>query len=94
MKRKITSGTKFSDSHQTIIKKAVPVISELKKSEHISKIVIGKIKNTRSRVPKLLTSVTGTSVRLTVKSQGELQEFYLIGSNLNTINKQVARLSV
>lgn len=94
MKKGITSKSKISDSHQTIIKKAVPVILQLKKSECVNKIVVGYIKNTRSRVSKILTNVNKTSVRMVVKSHGEMQEFYLIGSNLNNIDKQIKQISI
>lgn len=93
MKSGITAGGKISDSHQTIITHAIPVIKELKKEDYVDRIVIGKILNTPSRVKKLIGKNTGTSIRLTVKSRGELQEFYLIGSNLNRIEKKIEHMS-
>lgn len=92
MKKDITSTSKISNSHQTVIKRAVPLIKQLKKSEHVNKIVIGYIKNTRSKVAKVLTDVNKTSVRMVVKSHGELQEFYLIGGDPKTINQQIQNI--
>lgn len=93
MKAGITSGNKISDSHQTIITHAIPVIKELKETSFVDKIVIGKILNVPSKVKKLIGSNTGTSIRLTVKGRGELQEFYVIGSNLTAIEKKIKRMS-
>ena len=93
MKPGITSGKKISNSHQTIIDKAVPVLKELKEEIFIDKIVIGKIKNVNSRFKKLLAENTGTSIKMTVKSHGEVQEFFVIGTDLKRIEKRVERLS-
>lgn len=94
MKKGITAGEKISDSHQSIIENAIPVIRELKKEDYVDKIVIGKIRNVSSRHPKLITALTGTSIRLTVKARGEIQEFYVIGSNLNRIDRKLKEMSV
>lgn len=93
MKPGITSGKKISNSHQTIIDKAVPVLKELKNESFVEKIVIGKIKNVNSRFKKLISENTGTSIRMTVKSHGEVQEFFVIGSDLNRIERKVMTLS-
>lgn len=93
MKKGITSGRLFSDSHQTIIRQAVPVLAKLKKSNTVKKIVVGKIKNTRSKVPKLVTEVSHNSIRLTVKSHGEIQEFFLLGSAQGIV-KQIKDLTL
>ena len=92
-KKGITSGNLLSDSHQSVLKAAYPVLEELKQQDYISKIVVGKIRNVPSRVPKLLAQCTGTSVRLTVKARGEIQEFYVIGSNLSRIERKVKSMS-
>lgn len=89
MKPGITSGRKISREHQTVIDKAVPIIQALKSEIYIDRIVIGKIKNVNSRVKKLLSMNTGTSVKMTVKSHGEIQEFFVIGPDLNRIEKKV-----
>lgn len=94
MKKGITASRKISDSHQSVIENAIPVILELKKEDYVDKIVIGKIRNVSSRHPKLISVSTGTSIRLTVKARGEIQEFYVIGSNLNRIDRKLKEMSV
>lgn len=94
MKKGITDTKKISDSHQSVINAAIPIIQELKKENYIDKIVIGKIRNVSSKIVKLISLKTNTSVRLTVKSRGEIQEFYIIGSNLDRIDKKVQRMKI
>ena len=93
MRKSITSGVKVSNSHQSIIVDAIPILRKLKEEDYIEKIVIGKIKRVSSKKEKLLQEDTGTSIRLVVKGKGEIQEFYTIGSNLGRINRRIKQMA-
>lgn len=85
----ITSSRKISNSHQTVIESAIPLLKTLKKRDCIEKIVIGKVMQKSSKEKRVIASDTGTSIRLIVKGRGELQEFYLIGNNLKHIKNSI-----
>lgn len=91
MKKGISKG--LSDSHQSIIKEARPFIVKLKQESCVSKIIVGIIRNTPSKNKKIVSTRTRTSIRMVVKSKGEIQEFFVIGSKLNEVNKVIDKVT-
>lgn len=89
MNRTLLRGKKFSDSHQTVIDPARDVINFLKKMEEVKKIVIGHIKNQKSKIPGLKTMRDEKSIELVVKGRGEIQRFYIFGENLELIENEL-----
>lgn len=91
MKRGITKG--LSDSHQTIIREARPILIKLKQESCVTKIIVGIVKNTSSKDRRIVSTRTRTSIKMVVKNKGEIQEFFIVGSKLNEVDRVVAKLA-
>ena len=76
---RLLRGNKISSRCQTYISSAVGIINAAKKMGCVTKIILGVIKPTNSKVSKIKVTDTGTSVQVEIISPRQKQIIYLIG---------------
>ncbi len=88
------AGEKFSGSHTTVIDPAVLLIKALEKSDDVSKIALGFIKNKAGNGGgKIRYKIqrNGAGLKLTVNGPGTVQEFFVYTGNIKKIEELLAR---
>jgi hypothetical protein len=75
--RGLLKGSKVTRSHTTVIDAAIPAVSAAKESPHVSKIVIGVIKPTKTGQPHLKFVPIQAGLRMQVRGNSAVQIFFV-----------------
>ena len=73
----LLKGSKVARSHTTVIEAAIPAVSAAKESPHVSKIVIGVIKPTKTGQPHIKFTPIQAGLRMQVRGNSAVQIFFI-----------------
>lgn len=77
IKRGLLRGSKFSDSHSTVIKAAIPIVEAVKRDANIRKIVLGPIVWIGSGARRITFTPIRAGLRMVVRGSALQQTFFV-----------------
>lgn len=82
-------GSKVTRSHTTVIEAAIPAVSAAKESPHVSKIVIGVIKPTKTGQPHIKFTPIQAGLRMQVRGNSAVQIFFVYTGQPDDVMREI-----
>jgi len=87
--KRLLRGSKITRSHTTVIEAAIPAVDAAKASAHVSKIVIGIIKPTKSGQPHIKFTPIQAGLRMQVRGNTAVQIFYVYTDRPDEVEREI-----
>ena len=85
----LLKGSKLTRSHTTVIEAAIPAVSAAKESPHVSKIVIGVIKPTKTGQPHIKFTPIQAGLRMQVRGNSAVQIFFVYTGRPDDVMREI-----
>ena len=85
----LLKGSKVTRSHTTVIEAAIPAVSAAKESPHVSKIVIGVIKPTKTGQPHIKFTPIQAGLRMQVRGNSAVQIFFVYTDRPDDVIREI-----
>src|ERR1700730_14491264 len=87
----LLKGPKFSGSHSTVIKSAIPAIEAAKACQYVTKIGLGIITRTRAGKEHLKFTQVSGGLKMQVRGHSAVQLFWLYTTRPDDLIEEVTR---
>jgi len=85
----LLKGSKVTRSHTTVIEAAIPAVNAAKESAHVSKIVIGIIKATKTGQPHIKFTPIQAGLRMQVRGNSAVQIFFVYTDRPDDVMREI-----
>ena len=85
----LLKGSKVTRSHTTVIEAAIPAVSAAKESPHVSKVVIGVIKPTKTGQPHIKFTPIQAGLRMQVRGNSAVQIFFVYTDRPDYVMREI-----
>lgn len=85
----LLKGSKVTRSHTTVIEAAIPAVNAAKESAHVSKIVIGIIKATKTGQPHIKFTPIQAGLRMQVRGNSAVQLFFVYTDRPDDVMREI-----
>ena len=87
----LLKGAKLTRSHTTVIEAAIPAVSAAKESPHVSKIVVGVIKPTKTGQPHIKFTSIQAGLRMQVRGNSAVQIFFVYTDRPDDVMQEITQ---